>query len=424
PAFTGDPRNAFLRMGRHTNGRPAGVRSAFSPIGIQALTPFVNSNDNPADTSVPGDKDSPRVGKFTHPAGAPDNHLLVCYSPGPANHHYGTRPESHPVVDSGLYLIKGGQPIDEPAQMRLIKNDPRYNEQWPRALVPYRRIYGLDEPQSLASLHNNDGAKSKHLPAGTPFGLVGTSSMYKRESFPGGAVQQGSVTAGWTGDSKDPYQGWDPFNDENPNRSWTHQGAEAGRYDNADIHAVRIVAMEGTTDDGGGPNRRFFNHANERMRILGEIPVRKFVVPPSGGIAAAQPPKGGTTNGQPHDPDGNPDTSFLAKIPADVAFTFQTLDRRGMVLNMAQTWHQVRPGEIRHNCGGCHAHSQQPTDFSLTAAAKDDYPIFDLTEKTPLLTTKAHDQSRKQWDADDATGLRFTPGVLNVEYHRDVAPIL
>ena len=27
------------------------------------------------------------------------------------------------------------------------------------------------------------------------------------------------------------------------------------------------------------------------------------------------------------DPDGNPDTSFLAKIPADVAFTFQTLDK-------------------------------------------------------------------------------------------------
>ena len=61
------------------------------------------------------------------------------------------------------------------------------------------------------------------------------------------------------------------------------------------------------------------------------------------------------------DPDGNPDTSFLAKIPADVAFTFQTLDKHGMVLNMAQTWHQVRPGEVRNDCGGCHAHSQKPT---------------------------------------------------------------
>ena len=98
---------------------------------------------------------------------------------------------------------------------------------------------------------------------------------------------------------------------------------------------------------GDKSGRTFHNHANERLRILGEIPVRKF-------------DKDGK---QPLDPDGNPDTSFLAKVPADVAFTFQTLDRHGMVLSMAQTWHQVRPGEVRNNCGGCHAHSQEPTPF-------------------------------------------------------------
>src|SRR5204862_5226676 len=140
-----------------------------------------------------------------------------------------------------------------------------------------------------------------------------------------------------------------------------------------------------------------------RLRILAEIPVRKFS-------------KGGK---QPLDPDGNPDTSFLAKIPADVPFTFQTLDRHGMVLNMAQTWHQVRPGEIRNDCGGCHAHSQKPTLFEKTAAAKDDYRVFDLTRSAPLLTTKANDESGKQWDARNETGLRFEKGVQNVEYYRD-----
>ena len=124
------------------------------------------------------------------------------------------------------------------------------------------------------------------------------------------------------------------------------------------------------------------------------------------------------------DPDGNPDTSFLVKIPADVAWTFQTLDKNGMVLNMAQTWHQVRPGEVRSNCGGCHAHSQKPTKFKDTAAAQRDYPIFDLTSKTPLLTSKQHDQSGKQWDVKDTTGLRLADRVLNVEYHRDIKPIL
>src|SRR5262249_9597664 len=111
-------------------------------------------------------------------------------------------------------------------------------------------------------------------------------------------------------------------------------------------------------------------------------------------------------------------------VPADTAFTFQTLDRNGMVLNMAQTWHQVRPGEIRNNCGGCHAHSQKPTRFEDTAAAKKDYAIFDLTKQTPLLTGKATDQSGRKWDGKDETGLRFEKTVKNVEYFRDIKPIL
>jgi hypothetical protein len=101
---------------------------------------------------------------------------------------------------------------------------------------------------------------------------------------------------------------------------------------------LRLLAMEPPLLPVVGKSQ---NHAGERFRILGEIPVRKF-------------------NGekQPLDPDGNPNTSFLAKIPADTARTFQTLDKDGMVLNMAQTWHQLRPGEIRNDCGGCH---QRPT---------------------------------------------------------------
>ena len=123
------------------------------------------------------------------------------------------------------------------------------------------------------------------------------------------------------------------------------------------------------------------------------------------------------------DPDGNPDTSFLARIPADVAWTFQTLDKDGLVLNMAQTWHQLRPGEIRHNCGGCHAHSQQPTRFEDTYAARPEYEIFDLTRTYPLLTDKQRDESGTQWDVNDTTGLRYAKDVLNVEYHRDIRPI-
>src|SRR5207245_1109953 len=151
-------------------------------------------------------------------------------------------------------------------------------------------------------------------------------------------------------------------------------------------------------------------------RIIGECPVRKFR---SAGADAT-----GLGSDQPLDPDGNPDTSFLAKIPADIAWTFQTLDQRGMVLNSAQTWHQLRPGEIRTDCGGCHAHSQTPTRFADTAAAKPDYKPFDLIERTPLLTAREKDESKRRWDADEKAGLRYEPHVKNVEYYRDVQPIL
>ena len=191
------------------------------------------------------------------------------------------------------------------------------------------------------------------------------------KAIPTGWCAAGSVTAAFAGgpDRTGGFQDLDPFNSSEGavSLNWTNQGADAGRYSNDDIHAVRILVMEPTTDRQRGPKsgRTFRSHANERLRILGEIPVRKF---PHGVIdrATARNEQGG----QPTDPDGNPDTSFLARIPADVAFTFQTLDRDGMVLNMAQTWHQLRPGEIRNDCGGCHAHSQKPTLFRRHGGGK------------------------------------------------------
>ena len=190
--------------------------------------------------------------------------------------------------------------------------------------------------------------------------------------------------------------------------NWTGQGADAGFYQNKDIHAIRILHQEPTTQ-ALNASATFYNHGREKLRILGEIPVRKFN--PDGS--------------QPTDPDGNPDTSFLAKIPANVAFMFQTLDKRGMVLNSSQTWHQVKPGEQRMDCGGCHAHSQKPTDFRSTAAADAGYKPFDLVTSTPLVVSHDRDTSGKQWDALNETGLKFvTSSNTTVEYYRDIQPIL
>ena len=411
PGYMNDPRNKPWRMGRFDNGNPHDYRMPFMPLEAVAMTPFALGGEGPANRSIRGDKTSPAVGKVTHPSGAPDNHLLTVYSPGPVNHQYTYLPQ----LDGGIYLIKNGEVVNEPAQMLLIKNDPNYNECWPRALVPYQRIYGMKEPNTLPRLAN-DGKRSKHLPEGTPYGLVGTSSFYKRESYPNGVVPKGSVTATYAG-GNDPWKGLGAFTSHGngPPLNWHNQGADAGIYSNDDIHAVRILVMEPTTDrKGANGGRKFYNHAHERLRILGEIPLRHF-----------------NAKGQESDPDNNPDTSFLAKIPADTAFTFQTIDKNGMLLNAAQTWHQLRPGEIRNDCGGCHAHSQRPTDFNKTMAAKPEYQVWDLVNTTPLLTDRGRDQSKKQWDVKNEIGLRIHPSrsgegaaPVNVEYHRDIQPIL
>jgi hypothetical protein len=359
---------------------------SFSPQDLYGLTLFSHGEDNASSY----DQNGNWAGKVTQPSGAPNNDVLLVWTPGPANDL--NRPTNRPVYDAGIYVIAEGKPIDDPADLVLIKNDPDFNELQPKALVTYKSIYGIEEPHSIVEKENS-GLTHPSLPAGTPFGLIGTSSFYRRDSSPARGRSE--------------FDGLDPFNTSQNNASsnWSWQGADSGRYSNADIYAVRILAMEPSTHVGRGPGiggghfRGFYNFAQERLRVLGEIPLQKR-----------------DEQGQPIlDSDGNPDTSFLAKIPADTPFTFQTLDQDGLVLNMSQTWHQVRPGEMRTDCGGCHAHSQLPLDFSLTAAARPEYNIADLALQTPLLskdpsggtTTKVH--TDQAWD---------------VEYYRDIKPIL
>jgi hypothetical protein len=360
-------------------------RMPFTPRGLYSITPFTHGDDEAAPIPPGG---GARVGKFTQPSAAPRGDLLVVWTPGPANDL--DRPTPVPYYDAGIYIAAGGNVINGPQDLVLVKNSPQYNEAWPRAVVPYSTVHGVSEPARLSWLPN-DGSAHPLLPAGTPFGLVGTSSFYKRESFPGYVVPWANT-----------FDGLDAFNtSENEQSSnWSTQGSDAGKYANPDIWAVRLVAMEPNTHRSYGPNEgvQFTSHASERLRVLGEIPLRKF-----------------DGQGNPIlDLEGNPDTSFLARIVADTPFTFQTLDRYGMALNISQTWHQVRPGEMRANCGGCHAHSQQPLAFETTAAAQPGYAPYDLSKVTPLLT---------RVNGQPALRIENVP-LLNVEFLQDIRPIL
>ena len=384
----GDPNpdhmsNPELQLGWFQDGKPRLMQFPFSPFGLEGLTPFANEDDQPAPFFLGTGTEC--VGKVTQPSGAPNNDLLLVWTPGPAHHHNGHLP----MYDAGLYVLSGGTATTDPNTLLLIKNDPAYNEQQPRAVVAYQEIYGIEEPATLDWLPN-DGSQHVALPAGTPYGLVGTSTFLRRNTKPG----EGSPE----------YDGLDAFNsgdDRFEGTNWKIQGADAGAYSDDDIYAVRVIAMEPTSHVSNKANRGDFyrNHADERLRILGEVPLRKF-----------------DGSGNPIlDSDGNPDTSFMVKLPADVPFTFHTIDRHGMTLNNAQTWHQVRPGEVRTDCGGCHAHAQEPLDFATTAAAQAEYVVPDLANTTPLLSQ----------DQDGTPILRVEDsGAVDVEYYRDIKPVL
>lgn len=304
----------------------ANRRFSFSPPGLECLTQFANMDDTSAALL-----DGVIQGKVGQPMTAPGGDVLLVYSPGRANFQQrpvGERPWCQ------IALLKGGQPITRASGLTLLKADERYEYQQPHAVVSWKDIYG-SEPKFLP-INKNDGSKHPLLPAGTPYGLVGTSSVYKRNSAPHKEAFQSS--------------------------NWGKQGADAGLYDNSEIDAIRIIQTEPRSYAKypiGKTPPAWKNQINERLKILGEVKLRKF-------DAAGKPIL---------DPEGNPDTSFLARIPADVPWTMQLIDTHGAVLAGGQTWKQLRPGEIRNNCGGCHAHAQVGLDFGLTAAAKPEYQV-------------------------------------------------
>jgi hypothetical protein len=390
----------------------------FERVGQQRLTPFTTPDDFPA--PCPGWEDNPygsagaghcagadRRGKFTHPAATPSvtggaaADLLAVYAPGPANHNgiWAGEGTTVPLYHGEIVLLPDGAAIPippagtpgRPPQLVSVLAEDGFNLQWPRPVVRYRDLFGVDEPAAWPQLQDSEIAAEGMTP-GEPFGEIGTSSLIWRDTEPAQALS-------WQPDR-------DPFNESREFQyGWIHQGADAGVYGDDDLWAVRILMQQAQTDRSYPDNGANFSVVGgERMRILGEVPVRG---PDSGKPGSPTTPL----------PDGRTvaDTSFLVRVPADTSITFQALDSRGMVLDMAQTWHQVRPGEARYDCGGCHAHSKTPVDFGITAASQPSYSPRDLARTTPLL-------------ALDGAGQPIVTTIpahrVAVEYFHDVRPLL
>lgn len=325
-----DPSNPVLRFGiDYVSGKEMTTRRSFSPVELGNFTPFSHSVD----------QGNPK-GKVTMPSAGPNGDVVLVYSGPPANRQK-NRPTNIPQIQMGIYIARGGKIVEDPSQLELVVTNPNYNYMQPKVLAPFKTIYGV-EPRQLPWLPN-DGTAHPSLPPGTPYGIVGTSNFDVRNTAPG-----------------------------TPQSNWAWQGADAGTYTDEDIYAVRILGMKPTPHKSYPSNNRarpeFTNGgANERLEVWGEIILHKPA--PDGGVLL--------------DDDGKPDTSFLAKIPGDAPFTFQTLDKHGHALNTSQTWHQVRPGEKRDDCGGCHGHASVGRPIHKTAAGKPGYVPHDLTQTTP-----------------------------------------
>jgi hypothetical protein len=274
----------------------------FQRLGMWAATPWTIDGDIPAPNNI---------GKVSMPSGAPDNKMLLCYSPGPVS-NTGNIPT--PWLQSKIVLMD--KVTKGPEDFTVLAEDTDTNFLQPIALVPWERIYGQPAPEIEECPYIAD----KLLPRGSPFGLVGTSTVFKRESAT-----------------------------ENENSAWIGQGT-GPEFDSGLVKYIRIYVQEPNSWHREYPY--YTSTGLERLRVVGDVKV-------------------------------NADGSFLAIVPADTPFTFGLIAEDGTQLTYAQTWHQVRPGEKRVDCNGCHAHHEPAGKFEDSLANLTTSPVADLTMVTP-----------------------------------------
>jgi len=366
--------------------------------------------------TTPGDVPAPNYsGKYSMPSSAPNNNLLVVYSKGSVNHFNPACAAKNlcEALKAGIYIIQDSLTniIEDPSFLVKVKDDPNYNEIWPRAVVPYQRIYNQKAPSDRPSSLDIHSAKTEA--SGSPFAIIGTSSMYNRE----------------TNGSNDPFQS--SAQRESHDGNWTIQGAEAGVFENSDIYGVRIIGTPAKPyaapiNKYKNNNRwrninsyildnrlenvvaRYGSFHGEKWEIMGEFPL----IHKQNGLK---------------DKQGNPDTSWKAKIPAETPFLLQGIDKNGMTLFSELTWRALKPGEIRTDCGGCHAHSIPALEFNTTATGKR-FPIFNVTgvgDLDPRIADSTWDLTTGSIPILSDKGVVFHKnGILDVEFRRDIFPIL
>ncbi|GAC29780.1 hypothetical protein GPAL_2929 [Glaciecola pallidula DSM 14239 = ACAM 615] len=376
----------------------------FDRKGTESITPHTTGKDIPAPNLS---------GKYSMPSATVRDGLLVAYSSGSVNHFNAACNGAVNLCEplrSGIYLIEDAPNarVTDPASLIAIKDDPNYNEIWPRVVASYYDIHGQEKPDIIEY-----DALDNRLNIGEAAGLVGSSSMLNREPLNEGAP--------------DPFK--PSIKRELNDGNWKIEGAEAGVVTDADIYGVRIVVsppIPFTKPIRKGRNRgdwdsierhladtrlddvvaRYGSLHSERWEILGEFPL---------------------THTDVIDAQGNPDTSWVAKVPADTPFFIQTLDANGMTVISELTWRGVKSGETRTDCGGCHAHSIEPLDFATTQAGLGT-PISNVANldlSDPIIQEGLWDLTQGEIPLFADTGIEKQTGYsYGVEFTRDILPVI
>jgi hypothetical protein len=340
----------------------------------------------------------PWAGKVGHPAPLPDNGLMLVWGKGACSQvsdnaifdRLGQPRPSYtsgsgagtplnlvtslgidtPSCDLGIYRATV-IPSVHPSDLEMVVDRREWHELMARAVVPYSEIYGVERPDIIPRADTR--VSRSDLEVGTPFGLLGAASIIDRETHPDSGIH-------FAGEHQFAGQGTDTIN-----------------YRDEDLCGVRILGvMPNRSREAFGEIR---NVAGERLAILGEVSVRNRE-------AAGAPV---------HGPDGEPDTSFLVRMPANTPYLMQAIDCEGRTLNTDQSWQHLRPGEMK-TCGGCHVHSRPARNrFEDTFAATANYAVAHFGEgQVPLLAG----------ERDGQVATRTLPGYgLQIDFLRDIMPI-
>jgi mono/diheme cytochrome c family protein len=305
------------------------------------------------------------AGASTHPAAGPNNSLLYALRTGlRPGAPVGTDPGARDWGEIGIYYVPDVTREYGVTEHVKIVDEPGIMECFPRAAVPYTAIHG-----TMPAIYNSESAG---LEPGDPYGLVGTSSLWFRET-----AAPVNVTGKYA-------QGGDMGNLQTEDIKFIAIGLTKPNEVNlaASKEPVAVPAYSHGETNRIGTNNEF----HERVAFYEDlIPIEKWLQP-DGSVTYGPDSNGGTRVLGGPETDGRPDTSFLAKLPANTPFLFYYLDANKDVLGMSQTWRQLMVNEKYKDCNGCHAHNVPAWfQFDKTFAAKPGYKIPKLSKARPVI---------------------------------------